>query len=73
VRINNDNTMSQTSANNFNAASTVAEQLTDLVFDTYEKIDYHWFYSKYLQEKIVWLPFSFKDSKNLESYYETNK
>jgi hypothetical protein len=63
--------MTETSAN-FNTTSRVADQV-DLALDTYEKIDFHWFYSKLLQDKVVWLPFSFKDSKNLESYYERNK
>jgi hypothetical protein len=39
----------------------------------YEKIDYHWFFTKKVQERIIWIPFSNKDSKNLESFYIKNR
>jgi hypothetical protein len=39
----------------------------------YEKIDYHWFFTKKVQERIIWIPFSNQDSKNLESFYIKNR
>lgn len=38
----------------------------------YKPIDYHWFYTSYVSERVIWLPMSFKDSKNLEAVYKTN-
>jgi hypothetical protein len=39
----------------------------------YEKIDYHWFYTKNMQDKVIWMPFSDKDSKNLDNFYVQNR
>jgi hypothetical protein len=39
----------------------------------YKALDFHWFYTVYEGEKVKWLPFSFKDSANLENNYKENK
>lgn len=39
----------------------------------YESIDYHWFYTKNLQEKLIWLPLSLKDSNKLEIFFNQNR
>ena len=45
-----------------------------IVSDTieYKAINYHWFFSSYLLDKLIWLPMSYKDSNNLENTYKEN-
>ena len=51
----------------------VVESIVEDNMNKYEKIEYHWFYTKKLQEKVIWIPFSNKDSKNLDVFYVKNK
>lgn len=39
----------------------------------YQPLNYHWFYTSYLLDKLIWLPLSFKDSNKLEQVYTDNK
>lgn len=39
----------------------------------YKPMSYHWFYSSFLLEKLIWMPMSFKDSENLEKAYSEKK
>ena len=38
----------------------------------YKPLSYHWFYTDYVLDKLVWLPMSYKDSENLEIEYKQN-
>lgn len=38
----------------------------------YSPIEYHWFYTIISTERLIWLPFSFKDSSILENVYSEN-
>ena len=35
-------------------------------------LNYHWFYSDIIAEKIKWIPLSYKDSERLELLYKQN-
>lgn len=38
----------------------------------YIPIEYHWFYTIISADRLIWLPFSFKDSAILEDVYSNN-
>ena len=38
----------------------------------YKPLGYHWFYTSYLLDKLIWLPFSYKDSLSIENVYTKN-
>ncbi|ESN94061.1 hypothetical protein HELRODRAFT_193825 [Helobdella robusta] len=38
---------------------------------SYVPPEYHWFFSKKIEDKIIWMPFSFADSKRLEEAFES--
>ena len=66
--------MSEHQMNDFNKSieSSIkkkSEDEQDTSMNRYEKIDYHWFYTKTIQERVIWIPFSYKDSKSLEKFY----
>lgn len=39
----------------------------------YRPLNYHWFYSSSILDKLIWIPMSFKDSENLEKAYADKK
>jgi len=50
----------------------IDDPLTNSEIIKYKPIDYHWFYTSYVSERLVWLPMSFRDSNKLESVYVKN-
>lgn len=39
----------------------------------YKPLSYHWFYTSYLADKLIWLPMSNKDSGSLEKAFLENE
>ena len=76
--LTNKNEMSDFSKN-INTTIIIDEKSKNEIDDVdmkklnYEKIEHHWFFTKKFQDRTIWIPFSNKDSKNLEIYYIKNR
>uniref|UniRef100_UPI00398F6F81 SEC23-interacting protein isoform X2 n=1 Tax=Pristiophorus japonicus TaxID=55135 RepID=UPI00398F6F81 len=51
--------------------STALQPLLDLPYNLYESVRTHWFYCKLVEDKPIWMPFSFLDTANLEEVYNS--
>jgi len=75
-----DNPLSETENDEKNLASStnetdtaLNESIVDIETIQYKPLEYHWFYTGYLADKLIWIPLSYKDSKNLEKIYTQNQ
>ena len=50
----------------------INEPIIDTETIQYKPLEYHWFYTTYLTDKLLWIPMSYKDSTNLEKIYKKN-
>lgn len=46
------------------------ESLVEIETVQYKPLNYHWFYTTYVADKLVWQPTSYKDSNDLENIYK---
>ncbi|XP_041065652.1 SEC23-interacting protein [Carcharodon carcharias] len=51
--------------------STAMQPLLNLPFNFYESVRPHWFYCKLVEDKPIWMPFSFLDTVKLEEVYNS--
>jgi hypothetical protein len=67
-----DQTQKPTGLDTSNQSSVSEESMAISETIEYKPVGSHWFYTGYLLDKLVWLPFSYKDSIAIENVYTKN-